>query len=136
MKKENVFVKVFALWLLSLWFVAVAYGDEAQEVEKSEGSSKKEIICKEDYYWIKDIIEGKVSWTGELRFECFKKGGKVQCYVGNAYNEYEVEAVDKTMNALFIDNWIVNKERTTKVSDWFDKELDKLYKENCKEVEF
>lgn len=134
MKKENVFVKVFALWLLSLWFVAVAYSDEAGSNAESEGSSKKEIICKEDYYWIKDILDEKGSWIGRFDIECFNKDGEAQCYVKDM-GDYNYEN-NETMFKLFFDTWLTNKDRAFSINKWFEEGIDKLYKENCKEVEF
>ncbi len=130
--------KVFALWLLSLWFVAVAYSDEVGNNAESEGSSKKEIICKEQYYWIKDILDEKDSWIGHFNVECFKKGGEAQCYITDMAerNAYFYEGDNLIILKLFFDNWVANKDRAISVGKWFEEEIDKLYKENCKEVEF
>ena len=150
MKKESVFVKVFALWLLSFWFVAVAYSFETGDygdlpptdmvsslkgVDSETKSVKKEVICKDDFYWLKKVVDEESNWQGLFRFECFKKGGKTQCYI-NTETQYDWNKVMPLFDKSFVDDWIRNHNRATTFTEWFNETLDRLYKENCKEVEF
>ena len=136
--------KVFALWLLSLWFVAVAYSDEVGSNAESEGSGIKEIVCRNGFDWVKDILEGKTSWVADFSLQCFRKNGKTQCYSEiqetHSYIDDDgfrkKEAMRKAFDKTFLENWIRNEKRENFYPNWFDKELDKLYNENCKEVEF
>ena len=131
--------KVFALWLLSFWFISVAYSD-----------GEKKVVCKDGYEWVNDYI-GKnaikevraiVEVECRYRYNSLEETCSIKPLQG-VRDEWKTKtmpdrwyfSLDNELEKGFLEK-VLEGNNTQVLGQWFGEALDKLYKENCKEVEF
>lgn len=129
--------KVFALWLLSFWFIAVAYGN-----------GEKKVVCKDGYEWVNDYMKKNKGVEAIVKIRCTYRNNSLEgtCFMyplQGVRDEWKTKtmpdewyfSLDNELEKGFLEK-VLEGNNTQALEQWFSESLKNLYKENCKEVEF